>query len=425
MPKIKVHEKALAHLSRGLYRSPASALRELVSNAWDANATTVNISTNSPLFHQLSVQDNGDGFSKDEFVDLMAGGIGNSAKRVSGSQPKFKRPIIGRLGIGMLGIAQICGSFRVTSIPRQGDPFRAQIHLYDMLKERLDSDDSGLVTTEDSHGESLRTVDVGEYKFELQFDPSGVSRGTTIASDDINPIFISSFQETLKDSPKPPLDWAGALKIMSRTNSLQELGDYWRLLWELAAACPVPYLSNRAVPHSLVMEDQARLESYRFKVVVDGIRLFKPVNLRGNKGGYTTRKIGPKKVRVYGKDLAYHGYIAVQEGVQLKPDELRGIMIRIKNVGIGYYDQTMLDYRFNQGPRSRWLTGEIYVDEGLEDALNIDRDSFNRFHPEFKEIQEHIHQILKDEIFPAVYKNASSAEFVGEFWLRQVSKLVI
>jgi hypothetical protein len=33
MPKIIVHEKALAHLSRGLYRSPASALRELVSNA--------------------------------------------------------------------------------------------------------------------------------------------------------------------------------------------------------------------------------------------------------------------------------------------------------------------------------------------------------------------------------------------------------
>lgn len=50
MPKIRVHEKALAHLSRGLYRSPASALRELVSNAWDANATTVAINTNYPNF---------------------------------------------------------------------------------------------------------------------------------------------------------------------------------------------------------------------------------------------------------------------------------------------------------------------------------------------------------------------------------------
>ena len=62
MPKIRVHEKALAHLSRGLYRSPASALRELVSNGWDANATTVRITTNYPNFFQLSVEDNGDGF---------------------------------------------------------------------------------------------------------------------------------------------------------------------------------------------------------------------------------------------------------------------------------------------------------------------------------------------------------------------------
>ena len=91
--------------------------------------------------------------------------------------------------------------------------------------------------------------------------------------------------------------------------------------------------------------------------------------------------------------------------MQLKPDELRGILIRIKNVGIGYYDQSMLDYRFNEGPRSRWLTGEIYVDEGLEDALNVDRDSFNRFHPEFRALQSHVHAVLRDEVFPAVYKN--------------------
>lgn len=79
--KIRVHEKALAHLSRGLYRSPASALRELVSNAWDANARTVRITTDYPRFLQVAVEDNGDGFSKDEFERLMSGNIGNSEKR--------------------------------------------------------------------------------------------------------------------------------------------------------------------------------------------------------------------------------------------------------------------------------------------------------------------------------------------------------
>jgi len=89
----------------------------------------------------------------------------------------------------------------------------------------------------------------------------------------------------------------------------------------------------------------------------------------------------------------------------LKPDELRGILIRIKNVAIGYYDPSMLDYRYNEGPRSRWLTGEIFVDEGLEDALNIDRDSFNRFHPEFRTLQEAVHKVLQEDVFPGVYRN--------------------
>ncbi len=79
MLRIKVHEKALAHLSRGL-RGPASALRELVSNGWDANATSVRIDTNYPNFFQVSVEDNGDGFTRDEFERIMGGGIGNSEK---------------------------------------------------------------------------------------------------------------------------------------------------------------------------------------------------------------------------------------------------------------------------------------------------------------------------------------------------------
>src|SRR5919106_1031556 len=105
MPKkIKVHEKALAHLSRGLYRSPASALRELVSNAWDASARTVRINTNYPNFHLLSVEDNGNGFTREQFEELMSGGIGNSEKRIEKTSPINNRPVIGRLGIGMLGI---------------------------------------------------------------------------------------------------------------------------------------------------------------------------------------------------------------------------------------------------------------------------------------------------------------------------------
>jgi hypothetical protein len=393
MPKIKVHEKALAHLSRGLYRSPASALRELVSNAWDANATEVRIDTNYPNFLLLSVEDNGFGFNQEEFSDLMEGGIGNSTKRPP--QPLInKRDIIGRLGIGMLGIAQICGGFTVISRPRSGQGFSARVKMYDLLKTTLDNTSD--ITSE---------IDVGTYDFQ-DFKPEDSSFGTQIIADDVHPTFARSFQESLlfEKFKQPPLDWEAALAIVSRIHSLQELGDYWRLLWELATNCPIPYLREDALPKDLIVADQKRLKQFDFRVFVDGLQLFKPVLLSGNEGGYTAERIETQALRVYGREVKFHGYLVVQEGAQLKPDELRGVLIRVRNVAIGYYDPSMLDYRFNEGPRSRWLTGEIVVEAGLEDALNIDRDSFNRFHPEFRAVQARVHEILHERIFPESYK---------------------
>jgi|SRR5882724_3572816 len=410
MPKIRVHERALAHLSRGLYRSPASALRELVSNAWDANATRLEIDTNYPNFFQLSIEDNGDGFTRDEFESLMSGGIGNSLKRTDPEPLKFNRPTIGRLGIGMLGIAQICGSFTVTSKPKIGKPFKARVNLYDLAKEKMDEKKSELIhdatTTVGTEELPSKIVDVGTYDFE---DVKGdtLSKGTRILVDDVSPIFTIAFKESLtfEDYKPVPMEWKkGVTDVLNKAPSLQVLGDYWRLLWELSAACPVPYLADDALPRGIVKERNATLESYRFGLYVDGRQLYKPVWLKGNPGGYTTTLVNPPVQKVYGKNLSFSGYIAVQEGLQLKPDEQRGILIRIKNVGIGYYDQSMLDYRSNEGPRSRWVTGEIYIQEGLEDALNVDRDSFNRFHPEFRALQTHVHDVLREEVFPAVYK---------------------
>src|SRR5262249_5599347 len=144
-----------------------------------------------------------------------------------------------------------------------------------------------------------------------------------------------------------------------------------------------------------------------FAVRVDGITLAKPVRLHGNKGGYTVEKIPLTSKDIYEKKVEFEGCIAVQEGQQLKPDELRGILIRIKDVGIGYYDPSFLDYPFNEGPRAKWVTGELFIRSGLEDALNVDRDSFNRFHPEFRAVQEYVHEILHKKVFPEVYRKLS------------------
>lgn len=410
--KIRVHEKALGHLSRGLYRSPASAIRELISNGWDANARNVHVDTNYPKFFQVSIKDDGDGFSKDEFERLMAGNIGNSAKRPSNKALTNGRPMIGRLGIGMLGIAQICGAFKITSRPQNGGKaFCARIRLYDLLKERLDKDDPEIVKMSQAFADNdsldaYKEIDVGEYEY-VSFDPGALDKGTIIVTEDIHPTFTQTFLESLNTEAffPPSRDWKSAVAKIGKVHSLQQLGDYWRLLWELSASCPLPYLAPTCLPNGLAKADHERLTGFDFKVFVDGIQLAKPIWLRSNPNGYTTRNIEQRTSQIYGRELQFHGYLAVQEGLQLRPDEMRGVMIRIKDVGIGYYDPTMLDYRFNEGPRSRWVTGEIFVSSGLEDALNIDRDSFNKFHPQYRHIQKYVHELLHGEIFKEVYKN--------------------
>jgi len=196
MAKIKVHQKALAHLSRGLYRSPASALKELISNAWDANATWVRVNTGYPTFLQLSVQDNGKGFSREEFERLMGGGIGNSGKQPQESTLDYGRPTIGRLGIGMLGIAQICGSFTIVSKQANNRGFKAKVNLYDLLREKTDEQAPEVVET--TSGE-ITEVDVGEYHFE-DFDPSLYKYGTTISSDDVHPVFCQIISRIFRTS---------------------------------------------------------------------------------------------------------------------------------------------------------------------------------------------------------------------------------
>jgi hypothetical protein len=190
----------------------------------------------------------------------------------------------------------------------------------------------------------------------------------------------------------PPSDWKEFLEITRNTDFLESRGDYWRFLWELAASCPLPYTSSEVVPGRLVVGDQQRLSRYRFRIEVDGRELKKPVSFDDDE--YSTSLIAPYKDNVFGRELSFHGYIVAREGKQLKPDEFQGLLVRIKDVGVGTYDSSLLGYRVNQGPRSRWLTGEIFVDEGLEDAVNVDRDSFNAFHPHYKELQRIVHIYL-------------------------------
>jgi len=136
--KITVANVTLAQLSRGLYRSNATVFKELINNAYDADANSVRIDTNCPEFDYISCVDNGKGMSLEHFVKHFSEkGIGISLKRKGhlNFTEIYQRPIIGRLGIGMTAIGQLCHSFNIESHYKDDDgnnkAYRAEIVLTD------------------------------------------------------------------------------------------------------------------------------------------------------------------------------------------------------------------------------------------------------------------------------------------------------
>ena len=122
--KLQTDERVIARITDGIYRQPASALRELIANAYDADSSDVFIYTDAPRFSKISIRDNGNGLSIESLARLIHH-IGGSAKRNSDGiklgiasesdsslSPKGRR-LIGKIGIGLFSVAQLTRHFQI------------------------------------------------------------------------------------------------------------------------------------------------------------------------------------------------------------------------------------------------------------------------------------------------------------------------
>ncbi len=108
----------LNHLGRKLYRSFITVLGEAVSNAWDADATTVRIYLDTEK-NTMVIKDNGQGMSEEDFQDKFLK-IGYSKRKEGDRSAKRKRPFIGRKGIGKLALLSCAQRITVVSRVRGG-----------------------------------------------------------------------------------------------------------------------------------------------------------------------------------------------------------------------------------------------------------------------------------------------------------------
>lgn len=111
--RLKFHGRIIDHLGIQMYESPIAAVAELVANAWDADAETVNIKLPAKLdaSAEIVISDNGVGMTfadcEDRFLNV---GYAQRADDPRRTTRRKHRPLLGRKGIGKFagfGIAAV------------------------------------------------------------------------------------------------------------------------------------------------------------------------------------------------------------------------------------------------------------------------------------------------------------------------------
>jgi hypothetical protein len=437
---IEVSSRILRHISRGIYRSPAGALKELISNSYDAGAKKVTINTNYPVIDKIIVTDNGCGISKMKFQDVIQRigfsekNLGEEIKIINGKSNQ-KRKIIGHYGIGFLAIGQLAKKAIITSKARntntgikvildfeQFETHNTEGKILSVAKSEVTIEKEDKKVRRDkepkfsigqcflqevefennANEQSFTRVELNEIREDVQRQIA--SLGTSKLTPDVDSLrpYSSKFEDVIQLLRVKEQKTTEIKLNDKKVPSLREY-NYEKLLWELSVYSPVPY------PNNPIFQKQGKLHHFAilanqgdFEVVIDGFILHKPYEkwFWEEKKGFRN-KIYSWIDEAYYKDFKVSGYLIYQPGTMVRPKVQQGILVRENLVAVGLYDTTFLNYPFNEGTKFNSLTGELFC-SGLAGAMNVDRDSFNQTAEEYVALTEWFHNKLYNEIFPDI-----------------------
>jgi hypothetical protein len=126
-----------------------------------------------------------------------------------------------------------------------------------------------------------------------------------------------------------------------------------------------------------------------FTVRYDGFDLRKPIVFVGGGKSFVS------KFSFSGERVDANGYFYAQHG-SIKPLELHGLLVRIRNAAVGEFDPSFWGFSASEYSLiQRWVSAEIWADDRLEEAMNIDRRTLRVTHPAYVELRDVIHKELR------------------------------
>lgn len=485
--KLATSQRIIARITDGIYREPWAAFRELVINAYDADATRVIVETGAPDFEQVIIRDNGNGMSPDTLAYMLKS-IGGSSKRtsagtkyntVSRESPDNSpggRPLIGKIGIGLFSVAQLTQHFQIITKAADEDvrtsaTIKLETHDDEQLTSHVEQDYvAGFVSilserVEESdiktHGTTIvlyalrpeiRRSLQSEVRWELVNSMGPDNKPVRDA-----PIFhigvLPDQIKGMKEGEAVSLPWGAedsetdkfkklvqaASDISGRSRApanLEHFDEYLKLIWNLSLALPLKYSDH----HPFDLKGSSNILFYKeseheksaieieleeretirgkldlnarddtagipFKVLVDGVELRRPIDLLPELRrpsripspmflvGRVDEAFQEEHLERAGGQLSFEAYLYWNS--QIIPKETAGVLIRVREASGSLFDRGFLNYQISEQNRLSQITAEIFVSDGLDSAINIDRESLNYSHPHLLYVQKWLHRALR------------------------------
>lgn len=343
---IQINSEVVKHLSLGLYRNFARAVKELISNSYDADATEVKIKLNLAN-NSVIIRDNGKGMDlnelKNNFFNIAKG------SPISYSVDELGRGRIGTFGIGFLGTFPYCKELELITKKKGSDKY---IEITLITEKYFKGSSFQIATDETVH-----------YKISKSDLPLEVGE-TIITLKEIAPHIIQDLK----------IDHKG-------TSNIDKLGGFEKFKWTLAQYAPIQYPESRKD----LREFFADSKKVPMRLWLNSEELFRNV---------------PEKAIILEKGTKTFGEIELKYAIMspsepVKPSEAKGLQIRLRDVAIGFpRDFEVVKYNRKNLGKLSYFCGEIHILSGLESALMIDRDSFS-YTEEVTKFENFFRELLK------------------------------
>lgn len=338
--RMTVSKDVVRHLSSGLYRNFGRAVKELISNSYDAGATEVKIKLDLPN-NRIIVRDNGRGMDLEELRDRFLS-IGFPTP-LSDKTDELGRKRIGIFGIGCLSVFPYCQTLQILTKKRNTS---SNIELTINTAEFFRKDEFFLV--EDV------VVPYKLYPSDLR-----VEIGETI-------LILKEIAPQIADDLKR--------KESQWKSSIDRFSGSQRFKWTISQYSPIQFPPNREDLKSFFAYDKR----VPLRLWLDGDELFRNVP--------EGAEIIDKGEESFGKVSAKYALMTPLEPIQ--PEEARGFQVRLRDVAVGLpTDFDVIKLKGKVLGKLNWICGEIHIQSGLDSVLMIDRDSFY-YTQEVAELQE-------------------------------------